>query len=339
MKKTQVALAALALVASTAALADVKLYGTLDGGIASSSGSTVFYGNGNNGTTNWGLAGSEDLGNGLKAGFNLQSGINLKDGTMGASGSSAGAEGTGLFNRGASISLGNENVGITVGKQFSNAVLQAGFVTGGNGVGGDGVNVPGVVRLFGGKPGGYDATNGAGGVFFIPSAVTVSFNAAGFSGDVMTRVVSKDTNNSSYTGATLRTEVAGVNLALGYQTAGYTDGTKDYTSTFLAANTKLGDIRVNGAFSSNTGAAKSNAYMLGASMPLVGALSGGISYANGTDAQGSLTGLSLEYALSKQTMAYLTTVQASKTGQSMANDGTITVAGKSLTTVGLKHAF
>ncbi len=334
MKKTQVALAALALVASTAALADVKVYGTLDAGIASSSGSTVFYGDGNNATTHFGLAGSEDLGNGLKAGFNLQSGIDVKNGASGVSGGGN----TGLFNRGASISLGNENLGVTVGNQFSNAVLYAGFVTGGNAVGGDGVNVPGVVRLLGGKPGAFDATGAAGSVFFIPGAVTVSFNAAGFSGDVMTRVVSKDASNSSYTGATLRTEIAGVNLALGYQTAGYTAAAKDYTSTYLAANTKLGDIRVNGAFSSNTGAAKSNAYMLGASMPLVGALSGGISYANGTDAQGSLTGLSLEYALSKQTMAYLTTVQASKTGQSMAN-AALTVSGKSLTTVGLRHSF
>ncbi len=334
MKKTQVALAALALVASTAALADVAVYGTLDAGIASSSGSTVFYGDGNNATTHFGLKGSEDLGNGLKAGFNLQSGIDVKNGASGVSGGGN----TGLFNRGASISLGNENLGLTVGNQFSNAVLYAGFVTGGNAVGGDGVNVPGVVRLLGGKPGAFDATGAAGSVFFIPGAVTVSFNAAGFSGDVMTRVVSKDANNSSYTGATLRTEVAGVNLALGYQTAGYTVGTKDYTSTYLAANTKLGDIRVNGAFSSNTGAAKSNAYMLGASMPLVGALSGGISYANGTDAQGSLTGLSLEYALSKSTMAYLTTVSASKTGQSMAN-AALTVTGKSLTTIGLRHSF
>ncbi len=334
MKKTQVALAALALVASTAALADVKVYGTLDAGIASSSGSTVFYGDGNNGTTNFGLAGSEDLGGGLKAGFNLQSGIDVKNGAMGVSGGGN----KNLFNRGASISLSNENLGLTVGNQFSNAVLYAGFVTGGNAVGGDGVNVPGVVRLLGGAPGGFDATGAAGSVFFIPGAVTVSFNAAGFSGDVMTRVVSKAASNSSYTGSTLRTELAGVNLALGYQTGGYTVATKDYTSTYLAANTKFGDIRVNGAFSSNTIAAKSNAYMLGASMPLVGALSGGVSYANGTDAQGSITGLSLEYALSKQTVAYLNAVQISKANQAISN-AALTVTGKSLTTVGLRHSF
>ena len=55
----------------------------------------------------------------------------------------------------------------------------------------------------------------------------------------MTRVISKDADNSTYTGATIRTEVAGVNLALGYQTAGYNTATSNYTSTFVAANTKL----------------------------------------------------------------------------------------------------
>lgn len=334
MKKTQVALAALALVASTAAFADVKVYGTLDAGIASSSGSTVFYGDGNNGTTHFGVAGSEDLGGGLKANFNLQSGIDVKNGASGVSGGGN----TGLFNRGASVGVANDTLGLTLGNQFSNAVLYGAFVTGGNAVGGDGVNVPGAVRLFGGKPGGFDTTGAAGSVFFIPGALTVNFNAAGFSGEVMTRIIDKNATNSTYTGATVRTEVAGVNLALGYQTAGYNTATSNYTSTFLAANTKLGDIRVNGAFSSNTGAAKSNAYMVGASMPLVGALSGGVSYANGTDAQGSITGLSLEYALSKATTAYLNAVQISKAGQSIAN-ANLTVSGKSLTTVGLKHSF
>lgn len=336
MKKTQVALAALALVASTAALADVKVYGTLDAGIASSSGSTVFYGDGNNGTTHFGVAGSEDLGGGLKANFNLQSGIDVKNGASGVSGGGN----TGLFNRGASVGVSTESLGLTLGNQFSNAVLYGAFVTGGNAVGGDGVNVPGAVRLFGGKPGAYavGSTSASNNVFFIPGALTVSFNAAGFSGEVMTRIIEKDAYNSTYTGATVRTEIAGVNLALGYQTAGYNSTASNYTSTFVAANTKLGDIRVNGAFSNNTGAAKSNAYMVGASMPLVGALSGGVSYANGTDAQGSITGLSLEYGLGKATTAYLNAVQISKAGQSIANAG-LTVTGKSLTTIGLKHSF
>ncbi len=348
MRKTQVALAALALVAATAALADVKVWGILDGGIASSSGKTEFFGAGNNGTTQFGIMGSEDLGNGLKASFNLTSGINIRNGAMGDNGGGN----TNLFNRGASIGVSNETFGLTIGNQFSNAVLAGGFVTGGNAVGGDGINVPAAVRLFGGKPGAYDSAANAAGtntlgssVFFIPQALQASFSAAGFSGNVMYRVVDKSATESGYMGATLSTSVAGANVSVGYEEGSYTTASYNYKSTFIAGNTSIGDVRLNAAFSNNTGAAKSNAYVLGASMPLVGALSGSVNYANGTDAQGSQTGVSLEYALSKQTMTYVNYLSFSKAGggnvgsTAIANDANLSITGKSLLTVGLRHAF
>ena len=87
MRKTQVALAALALVASSAALANgVSIYGNVDAGILSTGGKTAFYGGGNNATTLMGFRGSEDLGGGLKAGFNLEAGLDLSKGQSGANG-------------------------------------------------------------------------------------------------------------------------------------------------------------------------------------------------------------------------------------------------------------
>ncbi len=337
MKKTQVALAALALVASTAAMADVKVWGIVDGGIASSSGKTEFFGAGNNGTTQFGIMGSEDLGNGLKANFNLTSGVNIRNGAMGDNGGGN----ANLFNRGASVGISNETFGLTIGNQFSNAVLAGGFVTGGNAVGGDGVNVPAAVRLFGGKPGAYTTGTTNNNVFFIPQALQASFNAAGFSGNVMYRVVDKSAAESGYMGATLSTAFAGANVTVGYQEGSYTTAANNYKSTFIAANTSIGDVRLNGAFSNNTGAAKSNAYVLGASMPLVGALSGSVNYADGTDNQGSQVGVALEYALSKQTLTYVNYLSFSKAGggSAIANDGNLSITGKSLLTVGLKHAF
>jgi GBP family porin len=72
MKKTQVALAALALVASTAALADgVKVYGTADVSLVNTTNGTFFAGAGNNAGSIFGFTGSEDLGSGLKAAFTL----------------------------------------------------------------------------------------------------------------------------------------------------------------------------------------------------------------------------------------------------------------------------
>ncbi|MEO0315902.1 MAG: Gram-negative porin, partial [Pseudomonadota bacterium] len=78
MRKTQVALAAMALVASTAVLADgVTVYGTLDTSVTKTSGSSnAFDGTGNWGTSLFGIKGSEDLGNGMTASFNLEGGLN-----------------------------------------------------------------------------------------------------------------------------------------------------------------------------------------------------------------------------------------------------------------------
>lgn len=338
MKKSNIALAALALIASTAAMAEgVTIYGTVDVGVSSSGGTQALYGGGNNGTTHFGITGSEDLGNGLKAGFNLQTGFTA---TNGASGYSGGGN-TNLFNRAANISLSNENVGVALGNQFSNVVLQSGFVTGGNGVGGDGVNVPGVVRLFGGVPGGYTTASQSGtSVFFIPQAVQVSFNGAGFAGDVMVRGVEKSGAESGYTGATLRTSFAGVNAGLGYQNISQT-GTNQ-KSMMVFANTQIGDIRVNGAYSRNTGSmGDSNGYMVGASMPVAKDLSAGLSYANNkATGLGSVLALSSEYSLSKRTLAYATYARFSVANAgAYANDGAAKLDGKNLLTVGLKHSF
>ena len=338
MKKTQVALAALALVASTAVMADgVKVYGTLDAGLSSAS-TTGFYGVGNNGTTQIGFSGSSDIDNGWKANFNLLAGIDLSQGSSGVSGGGR----TTLFNRGANVGISNESVGISLGTFFSDAVLQAGFVTGGTAVGGDGVNVPGAVRLFGGNPGTQtDAGLTAGSkAFFIPQSVRVNFAGGGFQGDVMTKIVTQDANNSTYTAATLRTSLEGVNLAVGYQNAGYTVASNDYSSTFVAANTSFGDIRVNGAYAKNTGAANSTGYMIGASTPIVGKLSGGVTYAKSTAALGTFTGFSLEYALGGSTVAYGTMAKFSVNGGggSTSNSGTV-ITGDNLLTIGLKHSF
>ncbi len=346
MKKTQVALAALALVASTAAMADVKVYGNVDAGVLSTGGKTVFFGGGNNATTLMGFKGSEDLGNGLKASFNLETGLDL------ASGSFTGAPSGGskqLFNRAANVGLSTENVGITLGNHISIVVLDA-LVYGGTGVGGDLANVPGVVRLLGGKPGSVnhpganDNTAGTGGTgFFIPESVILSASGAGFTIKAQTRVnPTRNAANSDYSAVTVGTSLAGINVAVGHQTATYDTAANSYKSTFIAGNTSFGDVRVNGAYSSNSGAADSSTYLLGASMPLVGALSGGLTYAKGPTSLGNQTTFSLNYALSKSTSAYFGYTQFSKDGLggAIANDpATITAASKSLTAVGLTHSF
>ena len=105
MKKTLAALAVLGAFAGSAMAADVTLYGALDTGFeykhTKSTGEKAVdkfdmqtgWDTGNR----WGLKGSEDLGNGYKVSFKLESGFNGDDGTMG--------QGSRLFGREAGLTL------------------------------------------------------------------------------------------------------------------------------------------------------------------------------------------------------------------------------------------
>lgn len=105
MKKTLAALAVLGAFAGSAMAADVTLYGALDTGFeykhTKSTGEKAVdkfdMQTGWDTDNCWGLKGSEDLGNGYKVGFKLESGFNGDDGTMG--------QGSRLFGREAGLTL------------------------------------------------------------------------------------------------------------------------------------------------------------------------------------------------------------------------------------------
>ena len=105
MKKTLAALAVLGAFAGSAMAADVTLYGALDTGFeykhTKSTGEKAVdkfdMQTGWDTGYRWGLKGSEDLGNGYKVGFKLESGFNGDDGTMG--------QGSRLFGREAGLTL------------------------------------------------------------------------------------------------------------------------------------------------------------------------------------------------------------------------------------------
>ena len=100
MKKTLAALAVLGAFAGSAMAADVTLYGAVDTGFeyihTKSTGEkgvdTFDMQTGWDTPSRWGLKGSEDLGNGYKVSFKLESGFNSDDGTMGQSGRLFGRE-------------------------------------------------------------------------------------------------------------------------------------------------------------------------------------------------------------------------------------------------------
>ena len=117
MKKTLIALAALA---STAAFAQssVTLYGVADASLSKvtdKSAALSSAGVMNNGTSRWGVRGTEDLGGGLTAGFNFEQGLSLNDGTLAKSGA-------GEFGRAAWMNLsggfGEVRLGRTLNPSF-----------------------------------------------------------------------------------------------------------------------------------------------------------------------------------------------------------------------------
>lgn len=106
-KKSLAAVALLGAFAGSAFAADVTLYGVLDEGFLYTHKDADKTGvdavdkfelrNGIQAGSRWGLKGTEDLGNGLKVGFILESGFNADDGTQSVSGT--------LFNREASLNV------------------------------------------------------------------------------------------------------------------------------------------------------------------------------------------------------------------------------------------
>ena len=90
MKKTLAALAVLGAFAGSAVATDVQLYGVVDEGFIytntkvtdQKSDNQFQLGSGLNLGSRWGLKGSEDLGNGYKVGFKLESGFNADTGTL-----------------------------------------------------------------------------------------------------------------------------------------------------------------------------------------------------------------------------------------------------------------
>jgi predicted porin len=118
MKICRIAAATLGMVAGTAfAQSSVTLYGVADAGIeylnnvpsASGGSNQVRMTSGNMSTSRWGLRGVEDLGGGLQAVFDLESGISFDTGAQNNS--------TRLFDRGAFVGLRSKYGTLTLGRQ------------------------------------------------------------------------------------------------------------------------------------------------------------------------------------------------------------------------------
>ena len=321
MKKTQVALAALALVASTAALANVTIYGTVDAAVANSNNGKGTY---LDGTGSWsapthlGFKGSEDLGGGMKASFQLETGVGLNNGAAVSGGfgsnaaglNGASAYGSPLFTRVSTIGLsgdfGSLNVTNAVGTAgngafFVNRMLMVGF-------GGAAVNVGAAGTGF--PQDGFFMPNSV--LYTSPSIGGVTINAmTTFKGGSRDGAISGPLDTDQYMALTASGSVGPISLNAGYQSR------KNVLSSYsISASTAItSDLTIFGNYlsndetkSANTGIStgrKIGSTSVSLAYNLAPSLTANVQYARNDDAVSqSLTSVGLKYDLSKRSFAY-----------------------------------
>jgi predicted porin len=129
----------------------------------------------------------------------------------------------------------------------------------------------------------------------------------------------------------------------------------DYNNMVLAANTNIGDIRVNALYSRQSqatgatggvvygaGGADQTGWAIGASMPLTEALTVGVTHAkNNATTEVSMTALSANYALSARSSVYANAANFENAifkNNAGSAEG-LTAYSKSLISVGIQHSF
>ncbi len=346
MRKTQIALAAVALVASSAAMAQVTMYGAVDASVVGGSGiNAAMDGTGNWGTTAVGFKGSEDLGGGLKASFNLENGFSAANGGQGNGGQAlTTAGGNPVFNRLANASLGGAFGTVTLGLQLSPFIAGSlgGYVNGNASF-----YVNSLAMASGGATGSGAASAGVsgGGVagtggFFIPNAVSYSVSTGGVSATVLGQLKGTDAAASEYMAATAGTSFGDVSVNAAYQNRG---GTTGYTSYNLNAKTTVAGLTIGGGYTNTdpvaAGVATITAYQVGVSYPIMESLNASVQYASATGSK-SLANVGLQYNLSKSTYVYGQIAQGKGTAVLYAAGPTSSTTGNVTGyAVGLGHSF
>jgi len=335
MKKTQLALAALALVASTAVLADgVTVYGNLEAAaVKGNNNDTAFSGAGQWGASAFGIKGSEDLGGGMTAAFNLESGIDTNRGDV----NNGGPGGTGaLFNRAAWVSVGGGFGTVKLGNQVSPFIVS--YVTS-LALAGNNFLVPVCVNAAA-CDGGGSGTLGATGGFFIPNSFSYAFSAGAINGQILRATANGGADSEGLTAGNLSFAADGLSL-----TAAISDRSTSYRNLLLGGTYTIGSVKLAANFIDHTdrataGATDSTTTTVGASYALSEATTVGFNYSKTSSsaaADPSLANLSLMHALSKSTSVY-GFVNKGTNGSAVSYQGS-TGGSTSAIGLGVAHAF
>jgi len=331
MKKTQVALAALALVASTAAFAaDVSIGGYVEAAVQKTDTGTQLIGGGLDINKIY-FSASEEIDGGWKAGAFALTRFEVGTGTLTRPGATDGSN-DGTFFEIANVSLGHANFGTveygrTVDSYWGNGVA-AFDVTGGSNLGSA---VSSVLNLQASK------------IFIDNSIHYVSPNINGLT--VAATYAVQNSTTGSTIGLTQGKDLSyAANYSAGALSLGAGGMESDLTKGFfVAAGYDFGFAKVNGVYQKVT-AAKS--FGMNTAIPLVGALSATAGfYKDSGDTflvgAGKTSQVGLLYALSKRTRVYAN--YQNTTGDLTTNLGLSTVGANapvgSAVTVGVGHSF
>lgn len=348
MKKTLVALAALAVVGAASAQSSVTIFGVVDATVAYGSGDvsnkTQLTNSGYN-SSRLGFRGVEDIGGGLKAAFHLEAGVNNDNGTGAATnvnnqatgGAAAGMNGSqGLtFNRRSTVSLmggfGELRLGRDYTPQFWNQTIYDPFGT--NGVG--------TTR----------ALSGAAGVVAVRASNSLGYLSPSFGGLTVWGQVYMGENASNAAsqngdGAAIRVsyDKGPFSIAGAYSKTTTGSGT-DIQSSNVGASYNLGVAQLIGMYTrdTNTVAPDVTGYTLGALVPMgKGTIRLAFSNNDNGTAKTDQFAIGYVYDLSKRTALYGTFATVNNSGGAAAalNGAVTTVNGSSNGfDLGIRHAF
>jgi predicted porin len=302
IKQTILAAAAAGLAGLASAQSSVTLYGVADVAVAKTTGvATRMYSSTtpNNGTSRWGMRGTEDLGGGLKAGFNLEAQVGMTDGSTA----------TAYFARASNLTLGGDWGSIKAGRTLTPSYhgVMAWELTGA-------ANYSVVNSQFG--YGGLNSRHNSEFSYTSPSwgglSVTVGHILAADNGNA-----AKSDINVMYRSGPLsagltynRIDNKGKNMSLG--------GAYNF-----------GSVKVAGSWQDATGAGLGKGFTLGATVPM-GNLSLTVDLARDTRKKDTDAIIEAKYALSQRTRLYGVVVQngAGKAAKSVNS-----------TVVGIRHNF
>jgi predicted porin len=331
MKKHLIAAAVAAAVAVPAA-AQVTVYGAIGYGIeqndTTSSTTTATQGSNGLGTSVLGFRGSEDLGGGMKANFQLEGGLNTPDGTLGSTTtSSANAKTNQLFNRQSWVGVSGGFGDIRMGRTATATKDIEGFGDLGANMFDVGASVDSYTDRFGTTVR-YQTPTFSGINLVVTNTQGLSAEAANTGVEAGQEINAYVLN---YSTGPLK---VGVGKAESKTAAGF-----NASNTLFGASYDLGVATIEVAYQTEKPDANGTDKLtqIGAIIPLGKGVDVRVNYSNldiagATATDIKYTGAMAVYSMSKRTRAFLGMRDASYGSGGSASDAT-------LTTVGLIHSF